>query len=307
MKTTAPLQRSGRARPAPRLLAVPALLAALAAPPGLAQEGLSGSENHVATGRSTLSGGSRSTSASFAGEIAIGNGGWNQKTSSPSFTATSGVVLAKGPIGDGPPLFFGTVPGLGDKGGGTNTTGFGFALQSPGAGFTQVLFGGTPATNVMVTTNTTVTLTTPQGTNSFGNPLAITPVAVFNGLGISAVADGFNYLPSLTTLEVARLGQDFTMTLTTQTASLAILSIGFPVAGIALPIPGLDGSLELLANLSIIGPLSPILGGELDYEFQVPNDPNLVGKTAPFQAVAIDSLNPLDGSFTNVLNVTILP
>ena len=92
-------------------------------------------------------------------------------------------------------------PATGRAGGGTNVTVTGSGFQADGAGVPTVRFGSTPATSVVVLSDTTLTCVTPAGT-----PGSSVDVRLANANGSATLTSAFRYhgVPSLTGLSPTR-------------------------------------------------------------------------------------------------------
>ena len=144
------------------------------------------------------------------------------------------------------------------------------------------------------------------GSDALGNPLASVDVAVSNGLGSHAAADGFVFAPAIVATELARLGRDFEIGLRATPGALFVLGAGSSVPGFGIPIPPFGGSLEVVVNLVVLQ-TGVSSGDPEELVLPVPDDPALGGKAIDFQGfVLFDPLAPA-GTFTNRLAVTLYP
>ena len=286
--------------------AVAAVLGALASPSG-AQEPLSGSQSHVAALPRSLAGGGVAVSASFRAETALAGPPLGETAASASFSARGGAVFLDGVLAPGPPVVLGVLPAVGDAGGGEPVEIVGFGFQAPGSGGTALLFGDLSAGDVAVASNTVVQATTPVGKSALGNPLAGVDVGLTNQLGADERARAFRYLPALELSAPAVVSGTVELALTAQPDGFAVLALGTSVPGFGVPLEHIDGALELVLNIHVLGGLAPVSDGERAYAFPIPDDPTLAGAVLELQAAWLGSLSPLAGSFTNRLEVPVLP
>lgn len=290
-----------------------ALLAALAVPLLLgstarAQSAAAGSASHLALLPGASAGAGSAASESFGAELILSYAPAGDPLSSESFELEPGPVFFDGVLESGPPLVLGIAEGAGTKDGGLVAHVIGFGFADPSAGVTGVSFAGAAAGAPTVISNTQVQVTTPPGTGPLENPLAGVEVALANDLGSDSAAEGYTYLPALLDGGPASLsGGELRLAFADAPGSLAVLSYGLTIPGVGLPVPPLDGSLEILAAQQLVPGITAALDGTTSWSFPLPDAPQLIGKSLAFQAASLSSLAPLAGSFTNVHTVTFLP
>ena len=279
---------------------------AAAAVPLLATEpaAQSGAETRFSTGSRVQAAGGSAASGSFEVEVDLASTPGGPVHASASYSFTGGVAWMSADLGTDAPIVFGFADASGTKDGGDARTLYGANLQASGAGATTVRIGGTPASGVAVQSDSELTLTTPGGVNQHGNPLGRSDVELQNAIGTSRAGEAFRFDPSLTLDGTPQLGAGYEIRLHAQPGALALLSIGFEQPGVTVPFKYIDGALELPLLLFTF-PLAFVPSGTKAWPLPVDDDPSLVGFDVPFQAVAVDAIAPLSGSFTNVLHVVV--
>jgi len=281
------------------------LLCSALAPRAFAQDALSGAEQHVLVASKTLAAGGLASSESFGLRLAVGDEGSSQRAQADGLSFIGGVAWLDGALGAGPPVLFQVVAASGEAQGGESVRALGFNFDAPGSGATAVTLAGELASDLFVSSNTSIELTTPPGTNVHGNPLGPVQVEVLNQLGAIAVPDAYDYLPSLTQRSEAQVGEALELLLHLSPPELAVLAIGIPVPGLAISNDLVaQGALEIPIGLQLLAGPAPVATSEHVYVLPVPANPGLAGKTVSFQAAA---LGAFDGSFTNRLDVLITP
>jgi hypothetical protein len=268
-------------------------------------QGVSGSESFVALAPVTPNASGNLASAAYRAHAVVGLAPSAAFASSGSFALQAGVVLTPPALAPGAPLVFGAAPGSGDKTGGEPVTVRGFAFDD-GSGAATVHLGGGPVPGA-VASNTTIHVTTPPGAGALGNPLGPVAVTVSTALGTATRDDAFVYTPATVQVGEARVGQTLTLALDLPPASLRQLLFGGAIPGFGVPVPPLEGALEIVAPLIQLTPFALSPTGMETLSFPVPGDPALAGAVVPFQAVALTGLTPVAGSFTNRVDVAIQP
>lgn len=293
-----------------RLLALPllaSLVAGLAAGLATAQSS-SGSETRIALSQSALVGGGTSTSVSLTVEAGIGQPAVGARATSESFAVTSGVVATEPIVGTSEPLVFGTRAASGTKEGDDVVTIYGLNFTEPGAGAAAVQFDGVHAFPVAVVSNTRISARTPAGLDALGNPKAMAPVRVTNALGAANAGQGFLYTPALVQETPAQIGRVFRFHLWAEPLTFHVVAFGGAIPILPFSLNPFDGKLALATNPVLLTQLALTTSGYARYEFLLPDQPSLVGKSLQLQALAItDVIPPLAGSFTNVLTVPFHP
>ncbi|MEM7310830.1 MAG: hypothetical protein AAF682_29435 [Planctomycetota bacterium] len=236
---------------------------------------------------------------------AAGQGVAGPVATSVNYELRSGVSWVIPEITTNEPIIAGVREANGDKDGGETRTVFGFNFLAPGSGPLNVTFDGTPATGVAINSNVRATVTTPVGTNEFGNPLAGVEVGVDNLLGSHAVQRGFLYEPALTEVDLANLDEFHRLRFFTKPGESWLLVLGQLISGFAVPVPPFDGAAEVLLNVQVVQPFAVTATGQALFNVPVPNEPVLIGGSVVFQGFSL-AVPPV-GSFSNSLTVVIHP
>ena len=105
----------------------------------------------------------------------------------------------------------------------------------------------------------------------------------------------------------ARLGRTLHLHLLTDPGTSIILALGQTIPGVGIGISPLEGSAETLVNVQLAVPFAAVTGEQYTHPVQVPDDPTLLGQSITFQGVALTSLAPLAGAFSNPLTLVIQP
>ena len=169
-----------------------------------------------------------------------------------------------------------------------------------------------PGSGTTVVSNTLATTTTPGAVTPLGNPPPVAPLAVDNALGSHAAFNStlfpsFAYEPALIRTDHARVGKPLHLHLFTEPGAAIILAIGKTIPGTGVPVLPIEGSAETLINVQVAVPLSVLPGDQFTHTVNVPDVPALAGLTLTYQGVAITSLAPLAGAFSNPLTLLIQP
>jgi hypothetical protein len=281
------------------------LLAAGAAWGGVAsaQAGITGSLSHVHFASSVGGGFQSAQSANYQllGSLCA--------PAEPA--AGSAWVLRPATVWTGPsfapagPLVFSSFPAHADRGGGTSASLIGYGFGAPGAGpLTIALVGQSTSANV-IASNSLALFNVPVGVGALGNPLGRGDIGVQNQLGSASAADAFTYTPALVTDGPLCIGQPAPIAFLLPPASFYALAVGGSIPGVGLPVPPLQGSLELLSPVVLITGVKFTVAGEAAFPAPIQNDPGLIGVQFELQALSLTNLNPLGGTFTNRLVVTI--
>jgi hypothetical protein len=176
-----------------------------------------------------------------------------------------------------------------------------------GATAPTVTFAGLPATNVTVVSDTELSVTTPNLTNAFGNPLGPVPVRVTTSAGVAEVEDAAIASPAYVQTSTARIDDNFTVTHLGQPGGTGIPSWAAEIPGVVVPIPGIGGAIELPLIFLTFGAELIDSTGVSSTTYSIPNNPSLIGVELQFQTIIIDSLAPLEASFTNTVALEIQP
>ena len=291
-------------RAARALVPLALALCAAAAP----AQSLAGSETRVLLPHALVGGGGTAASETVVIESGLGQAAAGALATSPGFALAPGVAWSVPGQSFDAPLVFGTSSGRGDRLGNELQTVFGFNLAAPGAGTTDVLFGGVAGANTQVVSNLVATTTSPMGVNEHENPLGASRLAITNAVGSHGEPARFVYTPALvsTTAEPG-LGSNVTLRYYGPAPTVWVLAIGFGSPGASVPIQHFTGSAELLASIMFLVTDGFAPAGEDRRTFPLVN-PNLAGLTLELQSIAIVSFfaQPY-GSFTNRLEVFVNP
>lgn len=269
-------------------------------------QSLAGSETHTSLAAQVAGGGGLSQSATYEVQAELNAAFPAAGSSSESFRLEPGVTWLEPVLGSDQPVLFSVSPASGAAEGGTPAVIRGLNFTAPGAGSTQVLLGGQPATGIQVVSPTELLLTTPAGVDGIGNPLGSTALELTNSLGSSQAPGGFQYLPAVYLLSPAQLGDPLNVRLATTPGAIALMWFGVPFPGLPpLTLPGYDGAAPLVLELTFLLNGAFVPTGELTLPVVIPSDPLLVGASVDVQALAITDPFTPSGSFTNVINVPI--
>lgn len=200
------------------------------------------------------------------------------------------------------PVLLGVADGVGSKDGGDRVIVLGVNLFRKGATIPVVHFGNLLATDVRVLSENALEVTTPPGTNAYGNPLGATPVTVETELGTTSLDDAFVYLPALLQNRRAHPGGMVELHYLGQPASSVQVARG--MSGPGRQFGSVSGALELQPGLQILGPAAFAADGEA--RFLIPVAAANAGSVIEFQAISF-SPTARAASFTNTLAVTIEP
>ncbi|QDU65129.1 IPT/TIG domain-containing protein [Engelhardtia mirabilis] len=181
-----------------------------------------------------------------------------------------------------------------------------------GAGFATggtpaVTFAGLAASNVTVVSDTELSVDTPLLTNPFGNPLGPIDVRVTTAAGVAEVDQAAIASPAYVQTSPGRIGGNFTVTHMGQPGATGIPSWATALPGVVIPIGGIGGAIELPIIFFTYGAEILDASGVSSSTYPIPDDPALVGAVLQFQTIIIDSIVPLVASFTNTVDVEILP
>jgi hypothetical protein len=281
-----------------------AFAAAVLALAARGQEGVSVSQNYVAIAQAVMTAGGTSASASFTAHQGIGQLATGYLASSASFSTQGGVAFSSAtpPTPGQPPTIAQVIPPDADFVGGLTVTVLGTNFTSAGAGLPVVNFDGVPGTGVTVIDDTKLTVIVPPGIEpATGNPKGPIDVEVLTGNGGDILEAGFTYTPASTiNPPKPSVGQPSQYKGDAGSPAFFKSDAGVPF-GFGLPIPGLNGTLELLPLIPI-APFSFQPTGEVIVTFVV-TDVSLIGVPINIQGAAVTSLSPLAGGFTNTLQV----
>jgi hypothetical protein len=281
-------------------------LLGLLAPAAASQEPLAGSEQHVTTARTAPAGAERSDSETFTVEAAAGASLATSGQSSPNFSFASGVGAAAGDLvvpALSRPIVFGVSSGYGDRDGGEVEKVFGFNFDQFLSFLTDVEVAGAPATGETVLSNTVVQFISPQGRNVHGNPLGAVELSVTNQWGTSESSKSYVYTPGVYDTRQAGVGRFYAIDFLGEPNSLYWLFIGTSLPGQAVTLSSFDGALEVLLNGILLFSGFTFTGHEnLGFVIPPPEDvAGLAGLPLEIQMLTVTSLDPIEGSFTNLM------
>lgn len=289
------------------------LLAALLGPPALAQElplngpaNLIGSPSHLALAPHLNSGGAGLSSAQYTAIAAVaGPLGSEYRAGSAAFSVSGpGAVFSDDNPASQGPIIAGVEPRI-VRYSGEDVQIFGAGLSAGGT--PSVTFAGQPASAVQVISDHELLVTTPVLTNAFGNPLGPVDVSISNVLGSSSAEQAAVSSPGYVQTSPARLGSTFTVTHMGQPGSIGIPSWGNAIPGLVIPILPFDGVIELPEILITYPAQVYDSTGVAATVFPIPNNPVFVGLILKVQSLEVESVSPLSGGFTNVVNIEVLP
>lgn len=211
------------------------------------------------------------------------------------------VILPTGPI------ITGVREGSGDKDGGETVTVFGFNFDAVGAGIHDVQFDGNPGTNASVLSNTMISVQTPASLNSLGNTIGASSVTVTNSLGSDDTSDAFYFEPALVQATHAQLGRTLQLRLQTSEDAIPFYLFGLSIPDFGIATPPFDGQLECILQLLFVSTaIVPATAGVSVQKIPVPKTLP-TGVVLEFQALSIDDFTLTSGSWSNRVEVTILP
>ena len=268
---------------------------------------LAGSPNHVSAGRGLASGGSAASGPSYMAELRVGAPLSGLAAQSPSYTALAPTVSGADLTGPGAPAVFGISPDRGAAAGGDIVEIVGFHLAELGAGTPTVSMDGVSGGSVSVLSNTRVQVVTPAGIGAFGNPKGPVDVALTNGLGSASAQDAFTYTPAMRLGDEAEVGGQYRLQIVAEPFQVHLVYLGFSQPGVALPIAGFTGQLELITNVTFFRSGTTDANGDKSYTVFVPDKPSLGGVTFDFQTIAVELVPALAFAFTNRLPLTVHP
>jgi hypothetical protein len=272
-----------------------------------AAQGVSGAESALVLASAAGTSGADAGGALYELQQQVGAGLAGSGASGTTFDWALGLPALGASFAPPAPVAFGLVPHYGDRLGGASTRLLGFGFANPAISSTTVQLGALVASASGPASNTYLDLVTPPGVNGFGNPLGPVDVAVITDLGASLLPDGYAYSPALLAGGPAAIGCPFAWRYFGASSSWGLLATGGSVPGTAIAVPPLGGALELAAFVIPLTAAKFAPAGELELTYTLPSNPSLVGLAFEFQMVGLTSLAPLEGSFSNRLQVTTVP
>lgn len=287
---------------------MPLVLASLSGLPALAQSDppLAGSPGFTALAPQFLAGSVWTSSASRFAEVLIGAELPGSAMASAQYTAQTPSLAATDLLLAGPPIVLGTVGGQGAAEGGVpvELIGAQFSAGTPPA----ITFDGVPGGAVQVLSDTRLLVAPPPGLNAFGNPLGEVSVGASNNLGQTLTPKAFVYAPALRESDPGEVEGNLGLQFVAQPGTLGLLYAGGSIPGVAVPIAGVAGALELtLGTPAKLTQGTAGANGVRDFGLPVPANPGLAGTTVDLQALSVQAVPTLSLRFTNRLPVLFLP
>ena len=274
--------------------------------PAMAQSGTSGARDTFSTARALPAAGGVAASASFVAEATISQAVTGPVQLSSNYAFSGGVAWVGEEFAPTGPVVFGTEIARGDKDGGYAATVFGRNFSEPGAGPLTLRVAGTPATNVTLGAGNDAGFVMPTGVDALGNGLGAVDIEAETLLGARTAKGAFTYTPALVGGTPPVVGSAFTLHEYAAPFELQDLYFGVSIPGVGLPLPPVDGAFALLALFFSTNPSLFSTSDATTWNFGLPANPSLVGKSLEFQAYSFDSLTPvITGAFTNVHTITI--
>lgn len=265
--------------------------------------GPAGSETHVVLGTSTNASAGRAASLSYNVASQTGVGAYGAVSSSTR-RAKPGTAWLTGGIASDHPTVFGFANPRGAKQGGDTRSLFGFGLGALATSAALELeLGGKNVTGLSVLSDTHAVLTTPPGLSQFGNPAGVETLWLRTDAGQVLQQRAFAYLPAIDVTQPVRVGGTFRMRVAANPGDLYQVAFGAPIPGLALPVPPLGGTFELLAKAHALTLATITASGEELLQAQVPPTPSLVGVSLDLQGVAAPLSDFSAGGFTNRVRV----
>jgi arylsulfatase A-like enzyme len=268
--------------------------------------GPAGSEDHVLLGTNTNASGGSSASANFRVTAQTGLAAHGAANSSTRRTLPGATWLTGGLASDHP-LVFGFGDARGSKAGGEQRALFGFGLDGLAGASVDAELGGVELPALTVLTNTHALATTPAGIGQFGNPAGVETLYLRTDGDHVLETRAFAFLPAIDVLGPTRIGGTFRMRVAAQPGDLFQTLWGKPIPGLALPVPPLGGTLELLAQVNPLTQPAITASGEEVLVAPIPYQAALIGIGLDFQGIAASLDDLSKGGFTNRVHVVVGP
>ena len=254
-----------------------------------------GAENLVAPSVGLGSGGGVRSSTLYSLTASLGRTDLATASSS-SYAMEGGMLASPSSIASWPPILFGTRSELGDKDGGEPVRVYGYGLSN----LLDLQIGGVSVPAFGAVKPNYVDVTTPVGTNAYGNPFGRVDVAAFTTTGKPRRQDGFGYLPLIQEESVPTVGAPYRVRYLGEPGSFGWLFYGASVPGVAIPIAPFEGAVEALLGVRLFG-LRFAPEGVADWTVNIPADPSLVGFLLEFQCLSITEVDLSAGEYTTLL------
>jgi len=271
-----------------------------------AQSPVSGGAQRALFAAESNAGGGAATGALHALQGAIGGSAAFGQSITGSSSIDCGPLASGAALEPAAPILFSVQPALGARAGGEEVLVLGFGFLAPPPEQLELRFAGALASALAPLGNTQLEAVTPPGSNAFGNPLGAVPVELASGLGQAQLANGFAYGPALLLDLPAALGSSCVLRFEGPPGGFGMLAIGYALPNFGLPLPPLQGAIEIIDFLNVLTSLLAAPSGTLRFEFPVPPDPLLLGQHYEFQMASITGFAPLAGGFTNRLRVEVV-
>jgi hypothetical protein len=233
------------------------------------------------------------TSASACTAVGFTTGTGNNSSTLVETSAT--ITTNPAPV----PAVAGVSPNSGSPSGGTNVTisGTGFS------GATSVTFNGTPATNVVVMNDSTITATSPSASKVGTSDIVVTTPG---GISATSIADQFTYIyPTPVVTSVAPNSGP-----TSGNTPILVTGTGFTGAT-SVTLDGIPATFLTVMNDSQLTAITPALPpGTFDVLVTTPGGTNATSSTDQFTSLAtpppvVNSVTPNSGPTSGGTNVTI--
>jgi hypothetical protein len=270
-----------------------------------AQSPVSGGAQRVLFAAESNAGGGPASGSLYALQGALGGSAAFESAVGASSSIACGPLASGASLAPAAPILFSVHPPLGARSGGDEVLVLGFGFLAPEPAELELRFGAALASELALRGNTQLEATTPPGSNEYGNPLGPVPVELGSGLAPAALVGGFAYGPALLLDLPAQLGSTCVLRFEGPPGGFGMLAIGYALPDFALPLPPLEGAIEIIDYLSVLTSVLAAPSGTLRFEFAVPADPQLLGQHYEFQMASLTGFAPLTGGFTNRLRVDV--
>lgn len=270
-----------------------------------AQSPVSGGAQRVLFAAEANAGGGPASASLYELQGALGGSAAFEFAAGGSSSIACGPLASGASLAPAAPILFSVQPPLGARSGGDDVLVLGFGFLAPELAGLELRFGAGLASGLALRGNTQLEATTPPGSNEYGNPLGAVAVELTSGLAPAALAGGFAYGPALLLDLPAELGSTCVLRFEGPPGGFGMLAIGYALPDFALPLPPLQGAIEILDFLSVLTSVLAAPSGTLRFEFFVPPDPQLLGQHYEFQMASLTGFAPLTGGFTNRLRVDV--
>jgi hypothetical protein len=271
----------------------------------IAQAQVSGAESHVlfAAGITAAGGAGASPNYQLDGSLSAGA----ELAAAPQWSSFPATVWSGSAFQPTGPLLFFVLPSEADRNGGMAATVVGHGFAQVGAGTPSIALGGQAVGPAFVASNSLALITIPVGTNVHGNPLGLGSVVAQNAFGSALAESAFTYTPAVVADGPVRIGCPAPLRVSVPPASFYAIAVGGSIPGFALPLPPLQGSLELIDPILLVSGVKFSVTGQALFQPPVADNMSLIGVVFELQALSLTSLAPLAGTFSNRLVISIQP